>query len=841
MEVLVSAHPGISDDCIVSVRCGSTRRQAPLDIARCQALKFPSNLETLNEPLKIDVLKPVASARLVLHPQQDEYFMNFLDKPDMAIGLNVQPASQTSEGVADAGTAGHHPGRKQGQSQGPASARDYLELHGVLKYVQSMLTALIQTKPKDPYDFMLHQLSSSTSCASARQPETGPEDQALRADAESPEAVPASPPKGPTNLPAQPNADGNREVIQSPQGQLGDSGSCIIAGWGFVECNGQDSFLHNKELKGQCPSAGDQVSFKVEPSEKGTVATEVTVQVSSEEAPPVPPPQCKAPPPPLPEPELRGLPLAVANLRCVLQSARAGGWVAWRDLAAEMTVEDRLALAEFSSALMVVEPARMPNAAALAETMRRRLPATAATASQVPQGSTSTSTPTPRTPSRTRTPASSSTTLGAPPSAWMAGVQWQSPTAQQPHDDGVSGSVFLDAPPPDRSQPTGAAFLQTAVSTPASTTPGDGTPWGLTPEMVRQGIARMEAESAAISAAQTPGVTIQIAFYAGEIKRFNPVKGYGFISCEAFPEQDVFVLKSELPQGFGPEGGRCKFKVAKEEKGPVAKQVQLLGAAEQMRSWPQQDFPVSPQPPPGNPFHLPGSRADSDHQTHQTPAAVPPSAEPAELTEPAPVPVAAWQDAAPGAQAETHSTQREALAEDTTALTAHSEEEASRIRLQTVLLKAGKNGVLEEILQNLFRSRACSCELSSQQLGQPGDGQKIGPTPLVVDEQTESGGLGEGDASQLRAHVRERLTNAWTTGELKQAVQEALEHNGPKIAEATAEQSIQFLQDEIKIMAEESKVLHEQVDRLSSEMQRLLLTNQQLLNQIQSGESASKR
>ena len=38
------------------------------------------------------------------------------------------------------------------------------------------------------------------------------------------------------------------------------------------------------------------------------------------------------------------------------------------------------------------------------------------------------------------------------------------------------------------------------------------------------------------------------------------------------------------------------------------------------------------------------------------------------------MPVAAWQDAAPGAQAETHSTQREALAEDTTALTAHSEE-----------------------------------------------------------------------------------------------------------------------------------------------------------------------
>ena len=226
-------------------------------------------------------------------------------------------------------------------------------------------------------------------------------------------------------------------------------------------------------------------------------------------APPAMPPQAKAPPPPL-EPELHGLPLAVANLRCVLEAAHAGGWAAWRDLAAAMTVEDRVALAEFSSALMVVPPANMPSHADLTERMQRRLPATAATASAVLQATPSTSTPTPRTPSRTRTPASSSTTMGAPPSAWMAGVHWQSPTAQQPHDDGVSGSVFLDAPPPDRSQPTGAAFLQTAVSTPASTTPGDGSPWGLTPEMVRLGIARMEAESAAISAAQTPGVTIQI-------------------------------------------------------------------------------------------------------------------------------------------------------------------------------------------------------------------------------------------------------------------------------------------------------------------------------------------
>lgn len=69
------------------------------------------------------------------------------------------------------------------------------------------------------------------------------------------------------------------------------------------------------------------------------------------------------------------------------------------------------------------------------------------------------------------------------------------------------------------------------------------------------------------------------ALYHGEIKSFNMNKGYGFIGCEAFPEQDVFVLKSAIYGGFAPDGALCKFKVTKEEKGPAAADVQLLGAA----------------------------------------------------------------------------------------------------------------------------------------------------------------------------------------------------------------------------------------------------------------------
>jgi len=69
------------------------------------------------------------------------------------------------------------------------------------------------------------------------------------------------------------------------------------------------------------------------------------------------------------------------------------------------------------------------------------------------------------------------------------------------------------------------------------------------------------------------------ASYFGEIKSFNPSKGFGFISCEAFPGQDVFVLRTDLPGGMAPQGGHCRFKVKMEPKGPMATDVQLLGAA----------------------------------------------------------------------------------------------------------------------------------------------------------------------------------------------------------------------------------------------------------------------
>jgi len=70
------------------------------------------------------------------------------------------------------------------------------------------------------------------------------------------------------------------------------------------------------------------------------------------------------------------------------------------------------------------------------------------------------------------------------------------------------------------------------------------------------------------------------ACYLGKVKSFNPSKGFGFITAEAFPGQDIFVLKTDLP-GMAPEDAQVKFKMTMSEKGPQAKEVALLGQASQ--------------------------------------------------------------------------------------------------------------------------------------------------------------------------------------------------------------------------------------------------------------------
>jgi len=69
------------------------------------------------------------------------------------------------------------------------------------------------------------------------------------------------------------------------------------------------------------------------------------------------------------------------------------------------------------------------------------------------------------------------------------------------------------------------------------------------------------------------------ACYLGKIKSFNPQKGFGFITAEAFPGQDIFVLKTDLPNGMAAQDDQVQFKMVMGQKGPQAKEVGLLGTA----------------------------------------------------------------------------------------------------------------------------------------------------------------------------------------------------------------------------------------------------------------------
>ncbi|CAK0900984.1 unnamed protein product [Prorocentrum cordatum] len=150
MEVALLKHNNLPEDAILSIRAGTVRRQAACNSGR--PFRFPKSAEEAAVPLKIDILKQVGSAYLVLKPGTDQYKVLFPKDPaGMELEVKVMKLDGAAAVAAGADKEVEDP---KDAANGAKAAKDYLEQHQVLQFVQGVLQTVIKEKPEDPFGYM---------------------------------------------------------------------------------------------------------------------------------------------------------------------------------------------------------------------------------------------------------------------------------------------------------------------------------------------------------------------------------------------------------------------------------------------------------------------------------------------------------------------------------------------------------------------------------------------------------------------------------------------------------------------------------------------------------------
>lgn len=188
MEVLLLESSGLPDGCLLSVRAGTTRRQAPADPDKLR-LAFPKDVRHA-DPFKVDLLAPLGGAVLNLGNVAGIYDIRLSNGRDdsMRVVLDVHNTGKdgsalpgsTSSGPAKVVHATAAPGTAFAAPQGAAevfplglkgasespgsdkgrrhrtavSARRYLDEHKLLSWAQILFQDLIRERPEDPWTYI---------------------------------------------------------------------------------------------------------------------------------------------------------------------------------------------------------------------------------------------------------------------------------------------------------------------------------------------------------------------------------------------------------------------------------------------------------------------------------------------------------------------------------------------------------------------------------------------------------------------------------------------------------------------------------------------------------------
>lgn len=199
MELHVVSTEGIPEGCVLSVRAGSTRRQAP--VAADRPFRFPTAVSEAT-PFKVDILEPIASARLIFRPgeerrtdcqyliplesasepqdaplkeKEEEEKKKAQQDPAMAVTIAVKPSEDKGDddkakasGEGDNAGDGSRPGSSTRNRRSSASstssrhgqasaAREYLDQHNLVEFTQLLVQSVIKEQPERPYSFMARQ------------------------------------------------------------------------------------------------------------------------------------------------------------------------------------------------------------------------------------------------------------------------------------------------------------------------------------------------------------------------------------------------------------------------------------------------------------------------------------------------------------------------------------------------------------------------------------------------------------------------------------------------------------------------------------------------------------
>jgi len=170
MEVALLEADGIPEGCLVSVRAGSIRRQAPVEANKPCKLLFPDGVSKAN-PFKVDLLAPLGSTYFEVSTAKEKYPFEVKSRyggKSMHVTLRVRQETKGAANAANeldgmynvpqsindnvaASVAHESPARRHHAAM---QQRSYLDSHELMPWMNSLMQDLLKDRPDDPWSYI---------------------------------------------------------------------------------------------------------------------------------------------------------------------------------------------------------------------------------------------------------------------------------------------------------------------------------------------------------------------------------------------------------------------------------------------------------------------------------------------------------------------------------------------------------------------------------------------------------------------------------------------------------------------------------------------------------------